>query len=649
MVDIPWDKAGDTMKLMWKKDDITGYVTKVEWSGSAKQAARSVSFSVAYSPDDKNVTILGIETGDEITFYPGYPDDEKTAFSGIVTERERKSEAGELSYTATDGMMHLLRSSGTYKFKNKTPEKIASMLAKDVKIPVGNLAKTKINISKIFFSQRTYYEMIMAVYTKAHQKNKKVYIAQMNGKKLDVIEKGKIISDFMLIQGEYIIDSSYSENLDSMVNRVYIYNSDNKKIGSVSNADWISKYGVFQNAISVDSGSGKTEAKNELSGVEKSANLNAIGDIRCVSGKGIMILDSRSGLIGIFWIENDTHTWENGAYTMSLELAFQNIMDEQYEDEENSSSGSSTSSKNSSALNSVLNQARSWIGISGSTNEATQYYGWNGVYWCCIFVWACFNKAGYGNLFMGGGKTASCSEVVQWYQARGKTGKVPRVGALVVYGPGGGSHIGIVEEVHGTGLHDFTSIEGNISNQCGRFKGGGRSDVYCFLYPDYPEEETSNASSGTTITGKTVNVPESVQQTGIIAENTNYSHFYSRWNSDSEQRKVADKWNEEGKPSKNGIATVGGYYCVAVRPQFGSVGDVISVVLEDGTRINCIIADEKGDDAEEWGHNQGGKISIVEWESIGNSSTNNGQQLNVNQWKGKKVTAIINGGRYSGL
>ncbi|MCI5529818.1 MAG: hypothetical protein MR406_06745, partial [Blautia sp.] len=422
MVDIPWDKAGDTMKLMWKKDDITGYATKVEWSGSAKQAARSVSFSVAYSPDDKNVTILGIETGDEITFYPGYPDDEKTAFSGIVTERERKSEAGELSYTATDGMMHLLRSSGTYKFKNKTPEKIASMLAKDVKIPVGNLAKTKINISKIFFSQRTYYEMIMAVYTKAHQKNKKVYIAQMNGKKLDVIEKGKIISDFMLIQGEYIIDSSYSENLDSMVNRVYIYNSDNKKIGSVSNADWISKYGAFQNAISVDSGSGKTEAKNELSGVEKSANLNAIGDIRCVSGKGIMILDSRSGLIGIFWIENDTHTWENGAYTMSLELAFQNIMDEQYEDEENSSSGSSTSSKNSSALNSVLNQARSWIGISGSTNEATQYYGWNGVAWCCIFVWACFNKAGYGNLFMGGGKTASCSEVVQWYQARGKTG-----------------------------------------------------------------------------------------------------------------------------------------------------------------------------------------------------------------------------------
>ena len=58
----------------------------------------------------------------------------------------------------------------------------------------------------------------------------------------------------------------------------------------------------------------------------------------------------------------------------------------------------------SSALDDVLNQARAWIGISGSTNEATQYYGYNGVAWCCIFQWSIFNKSGHGDLFMGGGK-----------------------------------------------------------------------------------------------------------------------------------------------------------------------------------------------------------------------------------------------------
>ena len=35
-----------------------------------------------------------------------------------------------------------------------------------------------------------------------------------------------------------------------------------------------------------------------------------------------------------FWIENGTHTWENGTYTMSLELAFKYVLDMQEEDEE---------------------------------------------------------------------------------------------------------------------------------------------------------------------------------------------------------------------------------------------------------------------------------------------------------------------------
>ena len=192
------------MKIMWNDAKITGYVTSVTWAGSAKQAARTVVFSVAYSPNDKNVKTLGIKLGDKIVFYPGYPDDKKTKFVGIITQRERKSEMGELQYTATDGMMHLLRSSGTYRFANKTPEKIAQMVCRDVKVKTGSIAKTKMPIAKIFFQERPYYEIIMAAYTKAYRKNKKKYIAQMNGDKLEVIQKGKVIPNFHIRQGERI-------------------------------------------------------------------------------------------------------------------------------------------------------------------------------------------------------------------------------------------------------------------------------------------------------------------------------------------------------------------------------------------------------------------------------------------------------------
>ena len=641
------------MKIMWNDAKITGYVTSVTWAGSAKQAARTVVFSVAYSPNDKNVKTLGIKLGDKIVFYPGYPDDKKTKFVGIITQRERKSEMGELQYTATDGMMHLLRSSGTYRFANKTPEKIAQMVCRDAKVKTGSIAKTKMPIAKIFFQERPYYEIIMAAYTKAYRKNKKKYIAQMNGDKLEVIQKGKVIPNFHIRQGERITESSYTEDLDSMVNRVYIYDSNNNKIGSVSNSNWIKKYGIFQNAISVDSGNGKTEAKAELQGINKTANLTMIGDYRCVSGLGVIIEDSRTGLKGKFWIENDSHEWNGGVYTTTLELAFKNVMDIQEEDEEqiaNSAGGSSTTTSN--ALDDVLNQARAWIGISGSTNEATQYYGYNGVAWCCIFQWSIFNKSGHGDLFMGGGKTASCSEVTQWYQARGKFGTTPKTGALVVYGPGGGSHIGLVESVSGSGINDYVSIEGNTSGATGGLAarkqyGNRRSDVYGFCYIDYPVT-TISVGSGTAISGTTVNIPSSVPQTGITGNYTCYPQFYGRWNAGTTQRRISEIWGQKGKTgSPENIATIDGYYLIAVTQKFGQVGDIVCVVLANGTRINCMIADEKnpGDsNYTEWGHDLGGgKADVIEWESMVYGFPN------VDKWRGQRVTTIINGGRYQGL
>lgn len=643
MVDFSWNEVGDPMKLKWNGNDITGYCTSIAWSGSAAQAARTVTFSVAYSPDDKSVKILNIKLGDKIEFLP---DDKKVKFSGIVTTRERRNTAGTLSYTAMDGMIHLLRSSGTYKFAKKTPEKITAMVAKDAKVSVGNLAKTKVNIPKLFFSQRTYYEIVMAAYTKAHRKNKKVYIAQMNGKKLDVIEKGKIIPNFHLVAGERIIESSYSETLDSMVNRVYIYNSDNKKIGTVVNNDWVKKYGVFQNAISVDSGSGKTEAKNELHGIDKTASLTALGDIRCVSGLGLIIKDSRTGLNGKYWIENDTHTWENGTYTMSLELAFKNVMDIQEEDEEQQTqSGGSSSDGGSSALEEILNQARAWLGTTenppGSNhNEITQFYGWDAA-WCCMFIWAIFNKTGHGNLFMGGGKTAVCFNVMDWYKARGKFGNTPKKGALVIYG--GSGHIGIIESVSGS---SWVSIEGNLSDTVKRSNGPSCSVVLGYCYPDYPVNTTSSSSGGGAITGRSVSIPSSVPQTGITGNYTCYPQFYGRWV--YTQKTVSEAWARKGKKgSPENIATIDGYYLIAVADRFGTVGDKVAVVLEDGTRINCIIADQKNpadSNYTGWGHDLGGgRSDIIEWESMVSG------QPNVSRWRGKKVTTIINGGRYSGL
>lgn len=40
-------------------------------------------------------------------------------------------------------------------------------------------------------------------------------------------------------------------------------------------------------------------------------------------------------------------------------------------------------------------------------------YGMDGVYWCMQFVWWCFQQVDK-SLFMDGGKTAPCGELMRW-------------------------------------------------------------------------------------------------------------------------------------------------------------------------------------------------------------------------------------------
>lgn len=52
------------------------------------------------------------------------------------------------------------------------------------------------------------------------------------------------------------------------------------------------------------------------------------GNLDCIAGNAVEVQDKATGLNGIFWIDSDTHIWENGTHIMNLELNFKNLMDE---------------------------------------------------------------------------------------------------------------------------------------------------------------------------------------------------------------------------------------------------------------------------------------------------------------------------------
>jgi hypothetical protein len=310
------------IKLYWNKKKID--FESVTWSGTDQQSSRELAFSVPYHPYDKTLNQNNIKLGDLISLY----DDSKLLFIGTVTSREKTAEIGTATFTAKDFMHHLLRSNGSYKFKDTTPEKATKKVCGDAKIPVGKLAKSGAKISKAFFEDSCLYDIVVRVYRSAKAVTGKKYMPIMDGKKVSVIEKG-LDSGVKLTQGVNVTNATYTDTTDNIVNTVKIYDDKLKNKGSVKSQKSIDKYGVYQSTYTKEEGvNAKSKAKEMLVGVIKEASIEALGDVRAIAGRSIKINDKATSLDGTFYITSDSHTFENGTHTMSLELSYSNTMEE---------------------------------------------------------------------------------------------------------------------------------------------------------------------------------------------------------------------------------------------------------------------------------------------------------------------------------
>lgn len=158
---------------------------------------------------------------------------------------------------------------------------------------------------------------------------------------------------------------------------------------------------------------------------------------------------------------------------------------------------------------------------------------------------------------------------------------------------------------------------------------------------------SSLVSSNSAFSGKTIEIPSWVAQGGIDTTYTNYDYWYTRWAKSSVQYQVSRLWSATGKKSNRNIATINGMYLVAVKPKFGTNGDKISIVLENGQIINAIIADIKANENNnEWGHGSIRALNIIEFEA--SDGTDYKSTVNtlpdITGWKGQDVVKIINAG-----
>jgi hypothetical protein len=256
-----------------------------------------------------------------------FKDDGDELFRGYLFSRDKSNSSNEMTVTAYDGLIYLTKSKGTYNFKNMTAEAITSKVAADFRISVGEIATTGISQSFIADGQ-TIYDIIIQAYSGASVQNGKVYMPLMDAGLLNIIEKGSLVADYELSDDTNIIDSQYTESIENVIDRVKIYDDKENQVGMVENADWVKSYGILQEIYKAQTGiDPNTAAKSMLKNIERTSTITALGNVCCVTGMAIFVNEPFTGLSGLFYINTDQHTWQNGEYTMQLTIDLQDVMD----------------------------------------------------------------------------------------------------------------------------------------------------------------------------------------------------------------------------------------------------------------------------------------------------------------------------------
>ncbi|MFR5264518.1 C40 family peptidase [Clostridium sp.] len=385
MINIKLTNSSGTM-------DITELIEKVVWSGSYKDCARKLEFSYISNLSDKNIPIINLNTGDMIRFL----ENNKELFRGYVVSRGKTSSANNIPIACFDAGIYINKNEAFYNFKGQTPEGATKKICSDFGISAGTIATTNITFDKKFFGVKL-YEIIMTAYSIAAAKNSKKYMCVMREGKLNVIEKGVITLSLSFSNGANIIESDYSEDILDMVNKVLVLDDTGKEIAKVENSEEIKKFGSFQKILKAEEGKdNKQLAQQELKGINQTASITGFGDSTCTSGNAVKIHDNYTGLTGLFYIDEDIHTWDKGMYTIKLNLAFKNIMDEKNAGEEDKPAGNSTSSSNTS--NNSSNTGKAAQVIAEARKHLGKKYVWGATgpntFDCSGLMVYCFKKVG---------------------------------------------------------------------------------------------------------------------------------------------------------------------------------------------------------------------------------------------------------------
>ena len=320
--------------------DVTQLVEQVKWKGRKGSSSRTLSVTLIDDDGYKHARSgIDVEQGHQCIFsYDG-----TELFRGIIMSQTQSNQK-KLQFTAYDNGIYLANNKDTFCYENKTASDVFRDCCTRFGLPMGEVASCSYKIPELTKSKTTAFDAIAdALSLDFDATGIRHYVASSKGK-LSLLTRRENILQWVIEVGQNITSYSYSRSIEDIKTRVKMVSKEGTTVAEKSNAELEKKIGIFQEIDQPDESLTTAQVNDLIESImeekgtpERTLSVEAMGIAEVISGIGVYIIIPELEISRTFYVDEDTHTFEDNKHTMSLKLNYANDLAKEEKGAEDSS------------------------------------------------------------------------------------------------------------------------------------------------------------------------------------------------------------------------------------------------------------------------------------------------------------------------
>lgn len=307
--------------------DVTQLVEQVKWKGRKGSSSRTLAVTLIDDDGYKHARSgIDVEQGHQCIFsYDGVE-----LFRGIIMSQTQSNQK-KLQFTAYDNGIYLANNKDTFCYENKTASDVFWDCCTRFGLPMGEVASCSYKIPELTKSKTTAFDAIAdALSLDFDATGIRHYVASSKGK-LSLLTRRENILQWVIEVGQNITSYSYSRSIEDIKTRVKMVSKEGTTVAEKSNSELEKKIGIFQEIDQPDESLTTAQVNDLIESImeekgtpERTLTVEAMGIAEVISGIGVYIIIPELEISRTFYVDEDTHTFEDNKHTMSLKLNYAN-------------------------------------------------------------------------------------------------------------------------------------------------------------------------------------------------------------------------------------------------------------------------------------------------------------------------------------